>query len=264
MQTITTRYYPEEYLNDILKTLEDWTFFIKNKINFSFIKFGDGEFYCMMGETGANCDQHVYSQELGTKLINAWNFFSTTNIKNVFIAEWGDQPGSFGVPQNIVPQKNINNPVYCFLNSLLKQKDTHNFNLVNFEILLQNTLTKQKYNFFKSIKESNRKKIFIGPERLNQVCNFLNIDSHIQVPLPNSFNKYDLILEHCIQRVYNDCIFIFSSGMPTKSLIADLLKYKSDITCLDAGSGFDSLFVGGTREGQIDTLTLKNYYKDLL
>jgi hypothetical protein len=264
MNIITTRYYPAEYLHNILHTLEIWTSFINDNKNFSFIKFGDGEFYCMMNMQGTNCDQHLYSKELGDKLIEAWNHFSVSNIKHVYIADWGDQPGSFGTPQNIIPAKNINNPVFVFQEYLFNQRKTHNFHLVNFEILLQNTLTDQKYNFFKSLKESNRKKVFVGPERLSEVISFLNIDSYIQVPLPNSFAKYDLILDNCKQRADNNSIFIFSSGMPTKALISDLLKYNNNITCLDAGSSFDALFVGGTREGQLDTTTVKNYYKDLL
>jgi hypothetical protein len=263
MDIISTRHYPQDYLNNILKTIVEWTNFIECNNNFSFIKFGDGEFFCMMGNQGANCDNHAYSPELGKKLIDAWNYFANNDIDNIYIAEWADQPGSFGTPQGIYPVQNINNPVFSFLNNLLLT-NKNKFKLVNFEILLQNTLSKQKYNLFKTIKQSKRNKIFVGPERLNAVTNFLNITTHIQVPLPNSFNVYDKILENCKQRANDNSIFIFSSGMPTKSLICDLLKYNNSITCLDTGSSFDTLFVGGTREGQLDTETVKNYYKDLL
>lgn len=43
----STRKFNEEILNKIFSTLKQWTDFIQNTINFSFIKFGDGEFYCM-------------------------------------------------------------------------------------------------------------------------------------------------------------------------------------------------------------------------
>ena len=55
---ITTRQFPQHYLQQILSTLDQWKSFIESNQNFSFIKFGDGEFLCMMGEQGANCDMH--------------------------------------------------------------------------------------------------------------------------------------------------------------------------------------------------------------
>jgi hypothetical protein len=260
---LTTRLYPEDYLNCITNTLKLWTEYIKTNKNFSFIKFGDGEFYCMMGSNGANCDNHPYSSELQDKLNKAWNYYCTDETHNIFIAEWADQPGSFGTPQNIVPQKNSNNPVFTFYHQITDNKKL-NFKLVNFEILLQNTLTQQKYNFFKSIKETDRKKVFVGPERLSQVQQFLNISTHIQVPLLNTFSKYNEILEQCKKVYSSNTIYIFSSGMPTKAIIYELLETYNDITCLDTGSGFDALFVGGTREGQLDKETLLHFYKDLL
>ena len=263
MEIISTRQYPEDYLERVLESLKAWTYYIENNQNFSFIKFGDGEFFCMMGKEGTNCDNHNYSPELGRKLIDAWNYFANNTTENIYIAEWADQPGSFGTPQGVYPIQNTNNPVFAYLQNLLLQND-NKFHLVNFEILLQNTLSLFKYNFFKSIKYSTRKKVFVGPVRLTQVTNFLNTNVHIQVPLPNSFKVYDKILDNCKKLAVDDTIFIFSSGMPTKSLIAELLQYKENITCLDAGSSFDAMFVGGTREGQLTTDVIKNYYKELL
>ena len=260
---LTTRIYPEEYLEEIKKTLENWIHKINTSNNFAFIKFGDGEFFCMMGANGSNCDQHPYTLDLQKKLINAWNYYCDNKQHDVYIAEWADQPGSFGMPQNILPQKNINNPVFVFYKQITENKNL-NFKLVNFEILLQNTLTQQKYNFYKAIKNSKRKKIFIGPERLFPVQKFLNVDIHIQVPLINTFSKYNEILLHCKQASTENAIYIFSSGMPTKALIFELLKEIKNITCLDVGSGFDALFVGGTREGQLDKTIVTSFYKDLL
>lgn len=264
MSIITTRHFPPDYLQTTLDTLQYWTDLINNNNNFSFIKFGDGEFYCMMGEQGNNCDLHPYSRELGIKLIEAWNFFSSTNIPNIYIAEWGDQPGSFGTPQHVRPVQNINNPVHLFLQRLLQSKSSHNFKLTNFEIVIQNTLSAQKYNFYKSIKLTNRRKIFVGPERLQEVKSFLNTDYLIQIPLRNTFSKYEDILTSCKSLLTDNCIVMFSSGMPTKSIIHKLLEYKNNITCIDVGSGFDALFVGGTREGQLPKETVREFYKDLL
>ena len=261
---ITTRQFPQHYLQQILSTLDQWKSFIESNQNFSFIKFGDGEFLCMMGEQGANCDMHPYSKHLGDRLIAAWNFFSTTTIPNIYIAEWADQPGSYKTPQNVEPAQDTSNPVFQFVDKLLSQRESHNFKLVNFEILLQNTLSENKYNLFKAIKDSRRKKIFIGPQRLQQVNSFLNTDVFIQVPTHNSYSVYEQNLNACKQLLADDTICLFSSGMPTKAFISDLLKCKTNITCLDVGSGFDAIFVGNTREGQNSMSVVQDFYRELL
>ena len=52
--------------------------------------------------------------------------------------------------------------------------------------------------------------------------------------------------------------------MPSKSLIHKTLEYENETTCLDIGSGFDAIFIGRTREGQLKKEIIKKYYGDLL
>jgi hypothetical protein len=106
-------------------------------------------------------------------------------------------------------------------------------------------------------------KIFVGPERLNGVVNFLNVNNFVQVPLINTFSKYDELLPNILNEIEDNCIFLFSCGLPSKSFIHKILERNNSVTCLDFGSGFDSMFVGHTREGQIDGNFIKNYYKNL-
>lgn len=246
-QYISSRNFDEDTKNKIMDTLKIWTNYIENNINFSFIKFGDGEFYCMMGKDGENCDGHKYTPELAVKLYDAWYFFNT--LDNIYIAEWaGHKPGMNYLTESEKFQLD------------LISKTNVNVSFVNFEILLQNTLSEEKFNFFRSIKKSNNKKIFVGPDRLSGVVEFLNIDKFVSVPLVNAFSNYDEILKNIEVEVDDNCIFMFSSGLPTKSFINKILEKNKKVTCLDIGSGFDSLFVGQTREGQIYGETVKNYY----
>ena len=129
---------------------------------------------------------------------------------------------------------------------------------------MHNTVSEHKYNFFKNIKDSNRKKIFVGPERLSNVQQFLNMHVHIQIPILNSFGAYDNTLTRCLEEIEDNAIFIFCGSMPSKSLVHKILQNNSNVTCLDAGSSFDPLFVGGTREGQIDTNILLAFYQEIL
>lgn len=220
-----------------IELLTHWVENINNNKNFSFVKFGDGEFNCMTGVNGLNCDGHKYSPALSKKLHIAWEHL--IKYDNIYIGEW-----------------TMN---YTQLRKKLAKK--HKINYINFEILLTRKLYPEKYEFFKSVKNSPRKKIFIGPERLSNVMRFLNVNKMITIPLTNAFNVYDKILNKALEEQENNAIYIFASGMMTKPLISDLLKQNPCITCLDVGSGFDILFVGATREGQ--NISSVEFYKEL-
>jgi len=260
-EIISHRQYPEEYFNNMLKKpIIEMTDKIINNDNFSLVRFGDGEFFCMMKKDGHNCDNHPYSTELGDKLIASYDYLK--NLKNVYFGEWGDQPGSFGTPQNVVPQKNYNNPVFEYQLELFKDTD---LKLVNFEVLQNNTLFKEKQIFYKTIKESNRKKIYVGPyTKLKGIGKFLNLNSFITIPEINSFQNYGNILNLIKKEIKDNCIVLFSAGMPCECYIHEILKYNEKITCLDIGSGMDTMFHGVTREGQQERDICRNFYKELL
>jgi hypothetical protein len=45
---------------------------LREKKNFKFARYGDGEFYCMAGKIGRNCDGHEYFADLGMALNEAF------------------------------------------------------------------------------------------------------------------------------------------------------------------------------------------------
>src|SRR5688572_2860694 len=53
-------------------TFERMCKMLKEGENFKFARFGDGEFNCMFGKVGHNCDGHEYFPDLGTALNNAF------------------------------------------------------------------------------------------------------------------------------------------------------------------------------------------------
>jgi glycosyltransferase involved in cell wall biosynthesis len=190
---------------------------IKSMQNFTFVKRGDGELACMAGEQGGNCDGHPYSKELGDKLKEAFEFMKD----KADIVEWNDQ-------------KNYN--------ILLHRTD--------------NDLEKLK-NFWLTVKESSRRKFFIGPKRLEEVCQLLGV-SFIEVPLINAFEYIQTT--PLIPPPEDNDIFVFSCGMPAKVLIAQILRRNPNVTCIDAGSSFDPIFIGNTRTVQAGQAELKNLY----
>lgn len=206
MKTWTPDYLPNKFKDNI-----------ENGINFSFIKKGDGEIFCMNGMAGTNCDGHNYSDKLSKKLKESFDYLESLGA---YVIDYGNQ-----------------NDVNCLLhrstNDLQKVKD-----------------------FFVSIRNSERKKVYVAPRRLAIASYLLNAE-HIEVPLVNAFDKYDEI--KIIPE--DDTIYMFSCGMPAKCLIADLLKQNQNITCIDVGSSFDG-FIQNTRTFQATQEEMFELYKE--
>ena len=219
-------------------TLKIFTDKIKKGENFVFTKLGDGELLCLSGAVGNNCDAHPYSKDLADKLVDAFRRFS--NRENVYI---GEQRDFFSKEKE----------------AFVKEYGLR-FNWVDCNILLnrKGSCTPELHDFYKAIKESTRKKVFVGPKRLSGVASMLNAD-HITVPEINAFSEYYSILEAF--KEMSGCIYLFSAGMMSKPLIEIL---SSENICIDLGSAFDPLFVGETRTNQETKEVLGQFYADLL
>jgi glycosyltransferase involved in cell wall biosynthesis len=216
------RYFPTNprYISDMQfygypSKIDEYTKNIRDGVNFTFIKKGDGEIFCMEGRAGGNCDGHPYSKELGDKLKEAFAFLEG----KADIATWHEQH---------------------LCNALLHRTDSN--------------LGKVR-DFWMSVKDSKKRKMFVGPKRLEGVCDLLGA-TQIEIPLINAF-EYTKTLD--LQPQDND-IFIFSCGMPAKVLIYEAIKRNPNITCIDAGSAFDPIFGINSRTVQADKETLRRLY----
>ena len=213
---------------------------IERNENFSFVKLGDGEQLAMQGAEGANCDGHPYSPELAVDLKRAFRYFGTRN--DVVITKW-----KFGLDQELVKELGVN-PI-----------GDHDLFLHRV-----NEITPSHFNFYRAVKLSQRKKIFVGPARLRGVIDFLNIDEFIEVPEVNAYATVGGLSWALNSQITRNAIFLFSAGMPAKIMIANLLRSGTPITCIDLGSALDPLFVGQTRTNQLSREFLQEYYKALL
>jgi len=225
---VASIWYKEIKADDVSKTtgvaeafIDLATRMLEENKNFSFIKRGDGEDACMNDEKGANCDGDEYTPELANALRDAYDFL------------WGRA-------DCYVPKFHNQD----FYNSLLHREDSD--------------LAKVS-KFYQDIASSNRKKIYVGPEKLKIVKEILNADIHITVPEKNTFRYFDNLVLDLKLAIEDNCIILFSCGLTAKPLIAECLKHNSNITCLDIGSSFDPI-IKNTRTGQVDQKTLKDLY----
>jgi hypothetical protein len=174
---------------------------LNNREPFSFSRFGDGEFACMLGKSGANCDGHEYFPDLGERLNQAWND-----------------------PKGIIGTQRYGQAMYPQFTHTGIDADILHKASINGELdLLVNTLDARRYDI-----------IMIGPSRLRGA---ILCSTFIEVPLKNAWEKYDYTLERLRFHVQKWDIILYCCGMMAEVLIHDM--YSDDITQIDCGSVFD-------------------------
>ena len=241
--------YPNELLIDSQEKagIDFFTKKILNNENFTFVKYGDGEILCMIGGVGENCDHHPYSEKLGKELEKS--FVKLLKLyDDVYLAEWVD---------NLVKTRES----YINVNGLKPRFADYEC----FLTLKENLNDKKLLNFYTLIKNTKRKKIFIGPKKLKKVTKMLDIDNFVEVPLINAFSSYDRVMNELVQIGVNDNnIYILCCSMMSCLICSDLKEMNKKITLLDVGSGLDPIFGEKTRPKQPSEEECFQYYKDLL
>lgn len=184
---------------------------IKSGKNISFSRFGDGEWYCIMGREGKNCDGHRYFPDMGQALRDVLQ-----SKPNYFL---GIQPFALRV--------NRGRRRFESLYSINKWVDN--------EIFVNASKGGRIPEFVEALK--GRYVIQVGNEYLKK----LNIaNDFIEVPVLNCWLSKDEILPEILKHIKKDAVILYSSGMPTKHFIHEVNKlWGNDITQLDCGSVFD-------------------------
>jgi hypothetical protein len=216
--------------------------FVEQGYNFSFTKFGDGEAICMsmnFKEGDSNCDYQSYSLQLSIKLIEAYLFF--TLKENVFIGEWNFGDIYEDILKNILNRNN------------LKLQYAPYSTMLNVE---GGRLDELK-SLYETIGNSNKRKVYICPEKLNGAKSLLKCDV-LNIPEREAFYQYEHIVTHLLNSDYE--IFLYSAGLLSKVLISDIMKKNPNTTHIDIGSGLDNLFVGETRSSQVEYNELNKFY----
>ncbi len=243
------------------ETLEKFKFFILEYKNFSVVRFNDGELQCANEVQGENCDGHPYSSELGKLLKESLDFFMSQD--NVYLT---DPIG--GVAKTIVEMPWIDPYFFDIL------RDTRYFfepylnrhpsfkNFIDSEGLHHriNAMPIQLRDFVNTIRNSRRRKLYVGPKRMEGIINFIDSTNYTFIPENNCFDQYEIIKKHLKESITNDCIAIITAGMMTKPLIMELIKHNPNGTYLDFGSSFDPMFYEQTRTGQPTMQEMKDFY----
>lgn len=242
----------QDYIKEYLDYFE---YLIKNNQNFSIAKIGDGEIDCMQHKVAVNIDGHPYSNELGDKLkISLVELVS----KKVFICDWFYS----NPPINSRDEGNLS-----YYNDFINKNNLCPAFIRPFELMMLgwgNLELPYLFDFYKTIKESNRNKIYAGPQRISGLKDLLNLNYFIEVPLINAFSSHNTILDSIKEIITDDSIIMLSVGLQSPVIVNELLKFNPNITILDIGSGFDPLYFAQTRgHAQASVQEAKKYFENL-
>lgn len=214
--------------------------------NIIFTKYGDGEYNCMIRESGCNVDEDSYHEWLGLSLRNA--LVSLCKKPNVYIGKWWSAN------------------VYEYCNEVAWENGT-SVPWAWYHLVLNDDmffLNDYMHRFVEFVVHSKRKKILICNASNYRLKDFFQADVYIEIPSKNwsfQYGQWRDAVEKCLEK---DAIVLISGGMCSKVLIDDITN-QYDITCIDLGSSFDLL--GSGQPSRAHKHSYKDevlYYKDFL
>ena len=217
--------------------------YIEEGIPFSFSKFGDGEYMCVSNYPGANCDGDTYTPELRHDLANS--FIKTVEQGGFIGLWWHDYIKKYWESKIEMPDR-------------IKWVDYHSV------ILDRNIET--KILFYKTIKYSNYKKLYIHNYLLKKVKGLLNIDEEVIIDIRNWYKNKDKIKEEIKSKLSSDSkwIIMTSMGMGAKVIISELREEYPSNMYIDIGSALDLICTKRDSSGKCEYVTHKEHFKELL
>jgi len=187
---------------------------LQNKEVFSFVRYGDGEWRCILGYKGKNCDKHEYFPRLRVDLSKAVcsNKDMVFGIQNMSIRNMIGEIGPF------LKKHNINRKWY---DSDILHRANCNGNL---------------YSFIKSLSE--HKVAIIGPDHIRK--SGIKFHHFVSVPKVNCYLKVDGIYKRTLDAAKECSVFLFCASMTSNVLMDRLFDVVGDrISMIDCGSIFD-------------------------
>jgi hypothetical protein len=213
---------------------------------FIYIRFGDADILWMGGGFEPTCDGEYPSPGIGIELEAALD--SLLKLPHFYL---GDVE-SFSDPASLRVRQLFQ--TYC--------DHYENINFLHHEALLLHRKSESLQRFYRALRHDPRRKILVGPQRLNNAMAMLNIDCQYEVSATQA-NEYAVDLAHGLANVEWD-ILLTCCGRTSKIIAGILGPQFPDRTIIELGSALDPLFVGQTRSGQLPMAEARDLLKDLL
>ena len=185
---------------------------LRGNENFSFQRWGDGEFQCLLGYDGANCDGTQYTPELGLSLAA------------VLLA---DQTGHYGIQPKCLAD--MGEKIHEWI-----ADNNCDAKWGNADILHDASIEGRIGEFVKALK--GRKVIFVGNHRLQPIADSLQAP-RVTVPTSHVWKWYRQVYGDLLDHISKDCVILYSMSIPTNILINQIsAEYGESVTQISCGS----------------------------
>ena len=180
---------------------------------FHLSRWGDGEFLCMLGKEGKNCDGHDYSPKLSHQLYNFWKQIDQSHPHQFNLVQ----------PHAIRTVENID----IFLNG--RKFDTS-------DLFVKASQNGELGRLFAALKD--KYVILVAPIRFED-WDLFEVSEHIVIPDKNCFDSFDKTRKevfNAILRRYHDgkkLVVLYCAGMMTNVIIGHQAR---DVFHIDLGS----------------------------
>lgn len=219
---------------------------LENGENIIYTKYGDGEYYCMAGLEGSNCDGDTYHSWLGNELKKA--LIELAIKPNTYIGQWWGA-GVYNYCNQLALTNNVQIPWI------------HYHTIMNCDEFLT---VDYMYKLVKFIVHTPRKKILICSKPNSRLKDFFRTDVYIEIPEQNWSFEYSKYRDLVISNLEKNCIVLICGGLCSKVLINEITN-NNEITCLDLGSSFDILGKRQNNRGRGHTYFDElRYYKEFI
>lgn len=193
-------------MNLTSNSIEYYINLLKLGKKFSFTRWGDGEWNCTFGISGANCDQHTYFPEMGKGLNEAID-----NPKGYFLATW---------PQSERMMHNIWAPIQSRL------QYTNSKNWVDASIWEEAAMAGELKELIKQLEEMD----FVLISESSKRDLPMNYKDFIEIPSTNCFLDKERIKQEMIKmcKKYKSPVFGLSASMATNVIVDEMYNIIGD------------------------------------
>lgn len=190
----------------------------------SLVRYGDGEFQCIRGDQGENCDGTVYRSDLKEALAQT---LKKPHLQRYFYSMGPKAAANVELTRWMKKWIRVHAPAVRWYNS---------------EVLLHASLRGELYPFIREL--SQRDVLMVGSAHLQKLPLPARL---IEVPSVGAWDTHEQTREAIERAVNHDTVVCLSAGMLSKILVWELAGLMDqNVTFLDCGSlwdmycGFDS------------------------
>ena len=214
---------------------------------FFFLRFGDGFLECVEKKPGMTCDLEKYSEPLAESLLTAW--YSVVNRSDLILGDW--QTAAFTAADEYSRYREQYEALIF----------PHRPHRIHFESLLLMRTSEALVNFYRTVRNDKRRKLFMGPEGNKGAADMLKAD-FLPVPMDNLYEYRKDIAQALHSRDFD--ILLYGAGMAGNIPVITHAYGRDNVTYVNLGSAMDPLFRGTSRRQQLPPSVLREMFAELL